>query len=626
MVDEGVNNFVLDSYCVINTRDKGAVAPYNATRKKFENFNAPVTHAGLVALGYEAYIPEDANLNKQIPNEMYWGNEGFFIYERESPQSEPLYILMKGTYKNGNNELPNRYYKIDLRDNNGGYFPVLRNFKYQVNLKSVGHQGHASAIAAQQGAGSGDVSTSIETESFNNISNSKIRLWVSYTDTTLVSSDDITLKYKFELLEGNNQIQNENLEIKLDESLSDENKVISKAIKASADDDDGWRTITINLKEAGDHRKTESITLVGTYETYTLQRKVRFTLMEKMPFRLACDPGEIADVIGSPFDLLIQVPGGLGKAIFPLDFELEAEDQSMTPNLGDNLPVVSGSSIISGNNKTTIGFIKSVSWSEYEDAVNENGYKTIRCHFKSNKAKSATEIYAQNKYFNLEYPAILGNYTPYTFSDLQFEPEIVTAGSNVVFSFNMSTIPEQGNVTVTLDGLEPAESETKLIYLGVKDGKAQYSFTTDQTNGNSFNLVPTVTSGVITVKLEAYHFTPNERKSAIGLIIPAGNIKVGSGVNNNIGNNTLFTLHTSNPGKSGSAASFASFTANQNGSNPSDIVINNTVYEEVVEDYIYVRYYKSSGFLGLSRTYYVATVKLSDLLKTGGATLSFSEP
>ena len=54
-------------------------------------------------------------------------------------------------------------------------------------------------------------------------------------------------------------------------------------------------------------------------------------------------------------------------------------------------------------------------------------------------------------------------------------------------------------------------------------------------------------------------------------------------------------------------------------SNPSDIVINNTVYEEVVDDYIYVRYYTT--FI-IWRTYYVAKVKLSELL-TDGATLSF---
>ena len=152
-------NFELESFCVINTRDKGSVAAYNTATGKFVDFTDKITHDTLVAKGYEAYVPGDAKLNKQIPLEMYWGTD-YFIYERERPKSDPMYILMKGTYTPENGEaMPGRYYKVDLRDANGNYFPVLRNFRYQVNLKNIKHPGHATPEAAAQGAGSGDVST-----------------------------------------------------------------------------------------------------------------------------------------------------------------------------------------------------------------------------------------------------------------------------------------------------------------------------------------------------------------------------------------------------------------------------------------------------------------------------------
>lgn len=628
VLNNEAQNFELESFCVINTRDKGSVAAYNTATGKFVDFTDKITHDTLVAKGYEAYVPGDAELNKQIPLEMYWGTD-YFIYERERPKADPLYILMKGTYKPENGEaMPGRYYKVDLRDAHGDYFPVLRNFRYQVNLKNIKHPGHATPEAAAQGAGSGDVSTSIETENLNNISNSVVRLWVSYTDRTLVSSEPDTLRYKFVNLADANRSLNDSVSIEW-ESLSADNKVVDTWDRADADDSDGWRTIKINPVGVSDQRKTQTLTLKGSLtiiggQTYTLQRKVQFTLREKMVFDLVCDPDAISETMGEPFDLVIKVPGGLGSSIFPLDFEIEAVAQTITPNLGDNLPVVTGKSIVPNKNKTTIGFIKSVSWNEYEDADNEGGFKPIRCHFKSNRAKSATMIYAQNEYFTLD-SVLLANYEPGEFTNLKFEPGFISdAFLPTTFSFNMEALPSQGYVTVTLDGLEPTDTETKLTYLGVKDGKAQYSYNPIVGN-NSFNLQPTVESGIMNVKLEAYRFTPAEKSIAFGYVIPAGHIKVGNEYNN-IGNVMMFELYTSNPGDSWyGVSSFASFTANKNGSNPEDIIISNEVYSQIKNDTIYVRYYKSSGFLGWDRTYYVASVSLNALINGTAGNLNFEQ-
>lgn len=619
-------NFVLESFCVMNTRDKGSVAAYNTATGKFVDFTDMITHDTLVAKGYEAYIPGDAELNKQIPLEMYWGTD-YFIYERERPKSDPMYILMKGTYTPENGEaMPGRYYKVDLRDAHGDYFPVLRNFRYQVNLKNIKHPGHATPEAAAQGAGSGDVSTSIETENLNNISNSVIRLWVSYTDRTLVSSETDTLRYKFVNLADANTSQNDNVSIEW-ESLSDDNKVFNNCQKAGADDSDGWRTITINPVSVSDQRKTQTLTLKGSLtiggQTYTLQRKVQFTLREKMVFDLVCDPDAISETMGEPFDLVIKVPGGLGSSLFPLDFEIEAVAQTITPNLGDNLPVVTGKSIVPNKNKTTIGFIKSISWNEYEDAGNEGGFKPIRCHFKSNRAKSATMIYAQNEYFTLD-SVPLANYEPGKFSNLKFNPgSISDASQPTTFSFNMVALPSQGYVTVTLDGLEPTDTETKLTYLGVKDGKAQYSYNPAVGN-NSFNLQPTVESGIMNVKLEAYRFTPAEKSIAFGWIIPAGHIKVGNKYNN-IGNIMMFELYTSNPGKKTNVTPFASFTTQSNGSNPSDIVVTNEVYNQLKDDKIYVRYSIPGRFSWSNPTYYVAKDVDLMVLINGPVNLDFEK-
>ena len=127
----------------------------------------------------------------------------------------------------------------------------------------------------------------------------------------------------------------------------------------------------------------------------------------------------------------------------------------------------------------------------------------------------------------------------------------------------------------------------------------------------------------MTVELEAYRFTAATKSTAFGRVIPAGHIKVGNEYNN-IGNAMMFELYTSNPKKQTNVTPFASFTANSNGSNPSDIVVTNEVYKQIKNGTIYVRYsVTTSGWWG-STTYYVASVKLDELIN-GAVNLDFEK-
>lgn len=538
-LSNSAENFEVTSYCVINTRTKGTVAPYNTIQSQFADFAHQQTYSDLVDEGYEGFIPAEAELNQIIPNEATWfttqGKEedeyAYFVYEREKPTSNPTFILVKGNYtpEGSTTKLTNRYYKVDLRQGNGDYFPIIRNFRYNINIASIKHEGHETAQAAFEGAGSGDVSTAIETEDFTNISNNIARIFVNYTDTVLVNQmSDLKLRYKFmafetEDEEGNTtpeQILNgdENITIELGASVG--GKVIQSWTKDTKDEKDGWRTITISTTELADIRKSEEIIIKGKVtigegehaHTYQLQRKVTLNLRPKYDMQLVCDPSAIQKNLGEPFDLLLKVPGGLGSSMFPLEFQIEAENQSITPNLGDDLPVVTGKSIIaSKNEKTAIGFIKHIEWSDYDALPNDGGYKTIRCHFKSNKAESATAIYAQNKYFNQK-STNLENYTPSTFSNLTFNPTKLpnTVDQDVRFSFTMSKLPSQGYVTVALNNLEPAEDETRLTYIGVENGMACYSFNPTQTT-ETLKLKNTAVGVEAAVRLSAYHFEDAEK-------------------------------------------------------------------------------------------------------------------
>ena len=519
-IASSVGNFEMESYCVVNTQTQGSVAPYNSRNREFVKYGENVKHETLIASGYEVFLPEGSELDKEIPDESEWyspkdGQENaYFIYEREYPRSSPSCILMKGAYDPNpsvpGDEIPSRYYKVDLRNNVGEYFPVLRNFRYRIEVGNITHEGHSSAQMAMLGAGSSDISTSIETEDFSNISDNIARIFVSYTDTTLVSTDNFELRYKF-ILFGDDEdvVMNNDVEIALEDSEGGD--VIREYVRSASDNADGWRTITITPEELASITKKQSMVLSGSVmvndRNYRLQRKVHFSLRERMDLPMECNPDAIPEGMGEAFDVLLKVPGGLGDAMFPLEFELEAENQSMTPDLGDDLPVKTGGSIIpEKGNKTTIGFVRTLSWEEYEGAENEAGFKSIPCHFKTSKSESATKIYAKNKYFNLAYTQ-LANYVPATFTDLDFNQDNVPygIGQELDFSFSMSRLPEQGYVTVILGGLEPAPSETRLTYLGVVDGKAQYSFN-PTTLSNTLKLATIYEVADVDVSLKAYHF------------------------------------------------------------------------------------------------------------------------
>ncbi|MBQ5729817.1 MAG: hypothetical protein IIV54_05440 [Bacteroidaceae bacterium] len=529
-----VTNFTIDSYCVVNTQSRGSIAPYNTNTGIFEEFTHEQTYTDLVNThNYHGFVPAGSTLQTELPAENTWfktagvgaDNYAYFVYEREKPTSNPTFIIMKGTYTPaGGTPMANRYYKVDLRDMNGEYFPILRNFRYNLQLTSILHEGHASAAAALAGAGSGDVSTSLETQSYTNISNNMARIFVSFTDTTLVNqTDELKLRYKFmafEIKDANGttlqkeQVLNGDANVTITQSTPTAGgAVIHTLTKAGSDNSDGWRELTIATTSLQDFRKSQDIIIQGKVtigeHTYNLQRKVTLNLRPKYTMQLVCDPTEVQKIAGQPFDVIIKVPGGLGQAMFPLEFELEAAAQSMTPNLGDDLPVVTGKSIIPGKSaQTTIGFIKSLAWEDYDALPNVGGYKSVPCHFKTTKAESATAIYADNKYFN-QASTTLANYTPATFSNLTFDPDKLPSmvDQPVSFKFTMSRLPSQGGVTVILDHLAPAEGETRLAYQGLVDGKAAYLFANPTETTETLKLKNTATGVAASVTLQAYHFT-----------------------------------------------------------------------------------------------------------------------
>ena len=542
-------DFVLEKYYVVGTPKEGLAAAYNYSTGKFVNYYKEATIVGDEDAGYTynlgnaktyAEIIEEGYDAKVLPTatrftlaewttESNWVNDraSAFVYECEKPlrAEDAVYIIAYGTYTKENKPY---YYKIDLRDANG-YFPLIRNFKYTVDIREVTRAGYDTPEKAATSAGSGDISTSLETKSLAYISDGVASLEVEYVEKYIVTPDDVTLKYEFlEDVNTSTPGSPSNMWLVVNEygatgaaiaALNGNSYTVGNKIPIGANPG----KITISPTALTDVPKSQTLTIYAEYindgASHILQRTVNYIVQSKRTMVVSLAPSQVPKAAGSGFDVNISLPAGLSKSIFPLEFLIESGSLSINPS-NDQMPVRTGISL-ADKSKSSFYFVKTFDYSDYNP---ESGaLNTVACHFKTIKAEAQTHIYAANSYFETEYDyhstvsdldadgrsVYLDTYVPSTFSMLSFssDPVGVGEGNPVWFGFNMSRIPEDGVVYVALGNLQPAASETQLEYHALQNGKAVYEFR-PQTTAATFALETAHFDGELSVDLSAYKFIP----------------------------------------------------------------------------------------------------------------------
>ena len=540
------SDFTLEKYYVVGTPKEGLAAAYNYSSGEFVNYYEGTdisgsedtgytfnlgdakTFAEIIAEGYNANVLPTAPRFTLAEYASNWINNGAsaYVYECEKPlrAEDAVYIIAYGKYKDNKNY----YYKIDLRDKNG-YFPIIRNFKYTVNIKAVTRPGYDSVEKAAASAGSGDISTSLETMSLAYISDGVASLEVEYIEKYIVNPGNVPLGYKF-LDDVNTSHAGDptKMWVVVNEAgatgaaitaINGKGYTVGQSISVSQNPG----TLTITPTALTDVPKSQTLTIFAEYTngdaSHILQRTVNFIVQSKRTMVVSLNPSEVPAEAGSEFDVNISLPAGLSESIFPLEFLIESGSLSINPH-NDHMPVRSGFSLVD-NKKSSFYFVKTF---EYEDYNPESGaINIVDCHFKTIKDQAATHIYAANPYFNTVYDyqgtvsnldadghsVYLDTYDAETFSSLSFSSGSVGVGENqrVDFSFNMSKIPENREVYVALGNLMPAASETQLEYYGLEGNKAVYIFRPQNTSG-TFQLQTAHFDDELSVDLSAYKFKP----------------------------------------------------------------------------------------------------------------------
>lgn len=437
--DEGATNFTLQGIWLTNYPDLGSVAPYNRTTGNFEiDYGSYKTVEDMMTRGrYVGYTPASANIVKITSaapmvgaalNSAGTNVAETFCYEREKPTADPLYIIVKGRYSGAGAKGVDSYYKIDLRDENNEYFPVLRNFSYRVHINSVANDGAATLADALSGPpSSGDVSTSLEMQELTNISNGDSQLFVSQTSALVVGTDDVYLRYKYiPKLEGatagdvkNDTDPADDGYVTITSSSGDTGDAFSSYEVEEEDEDDDYRVITLHPNTPDALYKDQTFTITGKYcinpmtdgqptpdenkVWETITRTVEYRLREKLNMTLSCTP-TVSSAPESAIEVTIGLEAGLPPSIFSLNFNIEAEHLGLTTYPGAAIPVKTDRSTIPANSgKPSYYFVKTITWQDYVGAAIVDGYKYFTIRFKTNKAFTGGEgdnIYVSNDYYN----------------------------------------------------------------------------------------------------------------------------------------------------------------------------------------------------------------------------------
>jgi len=599
------SNFVPESFAVVNVPKRGTFVPYggktgfigpdkrNPNRKHFNELGFDELNNENGEYAYPGNLPEGTEFNHTSPTNGDFVNKNaakgvvqydktydpgagagydpdesdqepaVYLYERPAPSStmEPSYVIIYGKYYNPEDPslTPEEiaaggvmcYYKVDLMAN-GKYYPIYRNFKYQIQIRKISSRGHATPEEAAASAGSADVSADVTASHLADISDGTrrmaIRPWMSYTfiegdkeededGNPLPLQDHLYVKFYNDIttdtpvLNMNPASVSYELTPSGDGVIKDGLVVIDNPVDGDgiSNEDKGWRSIRFRVNHPGDVSVTQTLRIkcktnpnASDDEEAPLYRDIVLTLQPIQPMKVVCEYPRIPRYTKEDQYVHISIPDGLVESMFPLVFTIEPQNMTLTPlNDKGNLPVVYGKSINPNEpDKPRFQFKRTLTWEDYKNLSttvvfeDESRWKTFTSHFQTNCENSATDIWVadEKEYFR----PVKCSFTDFSsFKDPAFTTSIPrSANGPVSVTFG---VKEENNDypdvyvqlnNLTWTGTAPAYDETRQAYI-VKPDQETVTLAL-QTTGNTGDVsVRLFTAGdsYEPVTLQPWHFT-----------------------------------------------------------------------------------------------------------------------
>ena len=491
--DAATSNFTPISFAVVNVPSRGAVVPHSAKTGFIQDYQSYSFSQLFEEMKYEANLPSGTAFDTSVPSEEDFHNltngvtdkdGAVYLYERPVPTSKipASSVIVYGHYSNPNDMAHegDYYYKVDLMEGSQ-YYPVFRNFQYKISISKILSQGHYTPAAAAAAAGSADVSADINASHLADISNGIGRLvidpWMSHTYTGQVTDGMLQCFFMHDVENGIINMDPGAVTVEklpMPNSAPDLIETLSVDSPLDIAGSVGWRTIHFSTSEPGSTAKSQTIRVSAAYDTWRLYRDIVITLLPIQTMKVRCTKTRVANVKGSDQCLEIVIPEGLTESMFPLQFQIEPEDLTLTPDgskTQNNLPVSPGPSISENAEyagKSSYHFVRTLYWDEYRSLDTElddydNTWRILRCYFTTNCEDSGTTIWVANDYFYTQ-SVSFHNALELTFRNLSIPVPIKRQeGLQIPVHFDFDSNPQSPDeypvITMFMTGMRPVLDE-----------------------------------------------------------------------------------------------------------------------------------------------------------------------
>ena len=401
--------FVLTGFHVFRTENAGSIAmptsydggPNFVNTTSYTSIPSgqnPIDY--ITALPYAGYTPDGVTLHDETASQsVTWYADGSkqFVYEsvkRLSTGKEP-FIILKGHLKSEGDT--DKYYKMELIDDDGNDFPILRNLDYSITIESVAPEIIGATEPGLAKTCNGNISTSVNAE-LSQLSDGYSTLAVLYTDKTYVNTESASKTVNFMYM--------------FDPAIEDGSSVTIETVRSEGAghaidgaDGDGWYTISegtgdwtnVSFKVLPSETYTrEAITVFKVTgkskvtaggEPQSLFRYVTVHLLAMQDF---INPTVIAEGVDKDSNVTINLtlPANLPVSLFPLVISVKDTQNALNP-IGTDMPLV-----LDGN--AAYHFEKTISWEEYQSS------KAVTCNMRFIKAITSSTITIDSEYFNAQ--------------------------------------------------------------------------------------------------------------------------------------------------------------------------------------------------------------------------------
>lgn len=606
------SHFTPISFAVINYPSRGAIAPYSGKTGFIRNYK-DLDFKAIQDMGYTANLPAGTEFNSQKPSaddfkigtynketgEVVFdeskkpkdgdrvaaalqSKEGVddsdghavYLYERPVPSEKipPTYVIVYGYYhgdtdveSGGDDHAGYYFYKVDLMETvkheNGdwesSYYPIYRNFKYQICITKILSMGHDNPESAALSAGSADVSADISTGHISDISDGVGRLhltWMNMSYNAEVTEE--SLKVYFSDTNGHSIITDENPLAVTAKALPPSDggpDIIFPAGESyhsdqpdtffvgDDEDTDGWRPIVFRTAAPGRTIRTQTLRVTGIHDEGRLYRDVVITVLPTQEMRVACEYPVLHTQKGVEQTITVSIPEGLTKNLFPIEFDIEPQDCTLTPDNNkenNNLPVVISTSISDDDyyrGRPSYHFTRTLTWDEYKAAPivrtadgGDRVWRTFSCYFKTNCALNATKVWVKSEYF-YKTSVSFSNYGFGLIHDARIPVPVPpeAGGESIRFDFQVEPDEHEEYPEVTLrlicltndsaknTGLVRGDDVDSYLFTPTKAENSLYFFST--TNDGEFSLEISA-PGYNTVVVSPYHFNKGITTRSFGLL------------------------------------------------------------------------------------------------------------